>query len=432
MGSMSDLCGDIRSRYDLLSCESVTKKDGSVFILIRSSIAEQSNYLPHLNAVIDSGVVKLLSYHGRILQEEDAKESQILKQLNEGKLFLCLGIQETLDDSALKNVYSEPASDGSILYRSRGCSFYMENSLGPCANCQAFQWAFEEIQCKEQSDKVPIDETEDGSMPDQTEDEEFDDYDYDDNDEDWKEPKITMRIDSKNSPKKVIKRTYVDYSRNCEICLAKFNRKYAYDRHIRLHSTLMNLEESIECPICKISLTNRLHLNDHVKETHETAKGSCGICWKMLPRAKLTRHLSNHHKEATKKLLCPECGQKFNFPFELKYHIARYHDNGGEEYVVCEQCGKGLPHKRALKMHIQRVHEKNQTFPCLKCSKVFHLNFHLKKHLQIHSKVKPFKCALCNNCCARKDHVRAHIRRVHKREPCQGDVLLVSEETASE
>ncbi|QQP39415.1 Putative LOC100487802 (Silurana) [Caligus rogercresseyi] len=463
MGSMSDLCKDIRSSYDLLSCESVTKKDGSVFILIRSSLAEQSNYLPHLNAVIDSGVVKLLSYHGRVLKEENAKESQILKQLNEGKLFFCVGIQEVssliglsnnilknllpsfqdLDDSVLKDVYTEPSSNGSILYRSRNCSFYMENSPGVCIGCQALVWAFQEVHANDQGADSIMDEPEDWSMPEPIEEgEEIEDYGLDDNDDDdWKEPLEEFSLNDKcpecsetlhtSNINKHLK-TNIDFSAQCSICLQNFTRKCAYNRHIRLHSTLMNLEESIECPICKISLTNRMQLNDHIRDSHDAAQSSCGICWEILSREDLLKHIDKHQKQVSKKHLCPECGKKFNFPFELKYHVARYHDVGGEEFVVCDQCGKGLPHKRALTMHIQRVHKRNQVFPCHLCSKVFHLNHHLKKHVQIHSKVKPFKCALCNYCCARNDNVRIHIRRVHKREPCRDDVLLVSEVSGEE
>ncbi|QQP39420.1 Putative LOC100487802 (Silurana) [Caligus rogercresseyi] len=418
---MSDLCDDIRSRYDLLSCESVTKKDGSVFILIRSSIVEQSNYLPHLNAVIDSGVVKLLSYHGRILQEEDAKESQILKQLNEGKLFLCLGIQEVssliglsnniikspsiisdLDDSALKDVYSEPSSDGSILYRSRGCSFYMENSLGPCNSCQSFIHSIEGTEGH--SFKLDWDSYE------SNDEESLDNY------EDWEATSEAEEVLEGLKPlthSVKPKKTKDEGPIFCKICLRKFTRQSSLTVHYNIHAKIMNLEESIECPICQDSLRNRRFLNDHIRDVHDVSLSSCSICWEIFPRPELPLH----HRLCSRDRICPFCGLKFRFPFELKYHVAGNHDVGGKESVLCELCGKAVPHKQALTKHIRRSHKKSYAFPCHQCPKAFSLNYQLKKHLRIHTKEKPFKCVFCAYCSARKDNVRTHQRRVHKKEP---------------
>ncbi|CAB4066900.1 KRAB [Lepeophtheirus salmonis] len=472
MGSLSDIHDSLVSRYSSLeSCESIQKNDGSSFLLIRPSINKLSGYLPKLYVVVELETVKLLSYHGKVLKEEKLDGGHILDRINEGKLFMCLGIgNQTLNDSLLKDVYSEPSKrEGEIAFRSRQCSFFLENTPGLCNECQSllttlysiednfdndtldYDWSLSELKEEEDtfngqlydSQRMCLNDTEDNETKSELQEKPFNKDNMTFN-KCFKCLETFNNISLLNSHEQhclkdteFIEKYEISLSATCSIectiCLQKFTRKGSFIRHSNLHVERMNLNEVIHCPLCGQSLDNRRLLNAHIHESHDASTGCCGICFEIISNEHLSRHFEKRHNYNPKKHLCPECGQKFKFPGELQCHTAYAHDLGGEKSVVCDQCGKVLPHRKALTKHIRRSHDhdKTRTYACQKCDRVFFENYRLKKHLSIHTGLKPFKCSRCEYCCVRKDNVFIHLRRVHKILPTSNDVIIITDQIIS-
>ena len=47
----------------------------------------------------------------------------------------------------------------------------------------------------------------------------------------------------------------------------------------------------------------------------------------------------------------------------------------------------------------------------------------LKRHMLIHTGEKPFHCTECHTRFRRKQHLKVHINRVHKREPTAEELI---------
>ncbi|XP_040582913.1 uncharacterized protein [Lepeophtheirus salmonis] len=320
---------------------------------------------------------------------------------------MCLGIgNQTLNDSLLKDVYSEPSKgEGEIAFRSRQCSFFLENTPGLCNECQSLLTTLYSIEYNFDNDTLDND----WSFSElKEEDESFDDNtmtlnecskclktfnntsslnrhkrrclnDTVDNEEKSgfkEEDKVLFEENiSLNECSKCLKifnntsslnrheRSCLkdpDFAKNnkicksatrsieCSICLKKLTHK-GHLRHSNLHVERMNLNEGIHCPLCGHSLDNRRLLNAHIHESHDASKGCCGVCFKIVSNELLSRHFEKRHNCNSKKNLCSECGKKFKLSSDLQNHIAYVHDVGVEKSVVCEQCGKVLPNLTALK-----------------------------------------------------------------------------------
>uniref|UniRef100_A0A0K2TDA3 C2H2-type domain-containing protein n=1 Tax=Lepeophtheirus salmonis TaxID=72036 RepID=A0A0K2TDA3_LEPSM len=397
---------------------------------------------------------------------------------------MCLGIgNQTLNDSLVKHVYSEPSKgEGEIAFRSRKCSFFLENTPGLCSECQSLLTTLYNIKDNFDNDKLDNDWTlsefkqeeeafndniitlnecsnclkafnnisslnrhklkclnDSGDNEDKSDLIQEDEVFFEDNKIINECPKCLKTFNNTSSLNRHKRRCLKDpdFAKNkiicksaipsieCSICLKKLTHK-GHLHHSKLHDKRMNLNEVIHCPLCGHSIDNRRLLNAHIHDSHDASKGCCGVCFEIVSNEYLSRHFEKHHNCNPKKNLCSECGKKFKLPSDLQNHIAYVHDVKGEKYVVCEQCGEVLPDLTVLKGHIRRLHKK--TYTCHKCNKVFFENYRLKKHLKIHAGVKPYKCSRCNYCCVRKDNVFIHLRRVHKIIPTSNDVITIAEQ----
>ena len=67
---------------------------------------------------------------------------------------------------------------------------------------------------------------------------------------------------------------------------------------------------------------------------------------------------------------------------------------------------------------------------CLHCPKVFNRRVQLLNHLFMHSKLKPYHCATCNYANDRKGNVADHVKKVHKKEWTNNDIVIDKAELA--
>lgn len=59
---------------------------------------------------------------------------------------------------------------------------------------------------------------------------------------------------------------------------------------------------------------------------------------------------------------------------------------------------------------------KKATFKCTLCPRFFATTYGLEQHLQRHVEKRPFNCTECGNGFKRITHLKAHVRRIHRKE----------------
>ena len=248
--------------------------------------------------------------------------------------------------------------------------------------------------------------------------------------EEFSEPSQFIEHAQSCPSKKVIRKTKKEGDRKrkineadrkyrCRVCLRAFGSKNHFDRHMKKHEQRLNLQDEMACPECDVR-SKKIDLNEHYREKHDQNKGICLDCSKLFPVSELFYHVAKHFIN-TKKHLCNICGEKFRTPLDLRVHQS-YHDSK-ETSVVCDQCGKVYTHRKRLVRHIRVSHNKSKKYPCHLCDKVFYENHRLAKHLTIHSANKPFCCVHCPFRSVRRDNVLLHVRKIHKKESRDSDVI---------
>lgn len=148
-------------------------------------------------------------------------------------------------------------------------------------------------------------------------------------------------------------------------------------------------------------------------DTYECVNGQyrCSICGCFYKnRDSLSRHLVRH--KATSKLKCPYCPRQFYFNRDLNFHM-KHHIEPTAEYR-CEICSKNYSSKSALKKHAD-LHTNSKKFKCTfdGCSMAFARKFTLENHLRTHDDVRPFKCSRCNASFIQKNILQRHLKITH-------------------
>ncbi|XP_040570763.1 uncharacterized protein [Lepeophtheirus salmonis] len=477
MGSLSDIRDNLVSRYSSLgSCDSIQKNDGSTFLLIRPSTYELSGYLPKLYVVVELGTVKLLSYHGKILKEEKLDGGEILDCLNEGKLFMCLGIgHQTLNDSLLKDVYSEPSKgEGEIAFRSRKCSFFLENTPGLCNECQTLLTTLNNMEDSYENDTMDYDWTLSELKEEDDDHEAFNDSTY------------TMTLNE------------------CSKCLKTFKSASSLNRHKRrcLNEPGVNEEKSKlkeeafndntitvnVCSKCLKTFKNTSSLNRHkrrcpndpgineqkseLKQEEETFNednmtfNECSKCLKTFNDiSSFNRHerrclkdpdfdeedeisqSESQHQPETRSIDCPICLQKFttksSFMRHSNLHVKRMNLN---EVINCPLCGHSLENRKLLNAHIHKSHDASKgccgicfeiisndqlsrhfdkrhsliqkKHLCSECGQKFRFPSDLQNHIAYAHDVGGEKSVVCDQCgkvLVHRKSLTRHIRRFHNK-----------------
>ena len=90
--------------------------------------------------------------------------------------------------------------------------------------------------------------------------------------------------------------------------------------------------------------------------------------------------------------MCIWCHRKFISKQGLKRHLEIH---TGDKRYRCKICDKKFTQSTALLVHNRR-HTGEKPFRCLKCGKCFAQSGALKLHSRVHSGEKPYKCSICN------------------------------------
>lgn len=226
-----------------------------------------------------------------------------------------------------------------------------------------------------------------------------------------------------------------------------------------------------DCGICGIVLKSRTALKKHIKTNHKkfqksnSKKGgskekyvtnkryNCPSCsYSSQRRDKLDKHMEKHvlldgvhpcgkkrhkpealpqrHRHNAEEYKCPHCPYSCTVYKALKKH-QKLHAAGIEHNLVklsCKICGKDRATENEMQKHMKK-HRNDEHFLCDLCN---FSSVQLKKiiqHRRMHTGEKPHLCPHCSYRSARRDNLRSHVRRMHKRENMYIDTFNPNEET---
>lgn len=232
----------------------------------------------------------------------------------------------------------------------------------------------------------------------------------------------------------------------CEICNIDFHSKYYLIKHNKKeHIAVVNRE----CPECKKVLKTEYTYERHMKAHTDEKLFQCKHCGKgfMQPR-NMRIHEAKHTGPVERSFLCDMCGESFLGFTHLRVHQGKKHAiEVSKAYqkrsYICPVCGKGFSYK-GLENHFNKHTEeekkasplirypvkvgttkivrststrsKKATFKCTLCPRFFATTYGLEQHLQRHVEKRPFNCTECGNGFKRITHLKAHVRRIHRKE----------------
>ncbi|XP_029633148.1 claspin [Octopus sinensis] len=198
----------------------------------------------------------------------------------------------------------------------------------------------------------------------------------------------------------------------CDYCTVK---KVNWYKHRKKHLGL----RPHSCIKCNYKATTSSNLKRHMAIHADLREYKCNQCSHYFrQKIHLERHMKYKHEE--KKIRCPLCTYVCaNENPDLKIHIKRRHvtsesTDGAMQAFTCGECGLVTMSKKDLKQHA-KFHRKGPELKlfCEQCSFVTDCESRLRRHVLTHTKVKPFKCGLCEYRGSQKEHVLRHMKSRH-------------------
>ncbi|GAB6031112.1 hypothetical protein CHUAL_007920 [Chamberlinius hualienensis] len=205
---------------------------------------------------------------------------------------------------------------------------------------------------------------------------------------------------------------------NCGECGTLLKSRSSLRKHInKFHNPNVGEQDEevnqiYQCQTCSYQTSRRdkldKHLRKHLAEGYSTtgkkrSKSSAGFPQRM-------RHAAEEYK-------CHMCPYKCTIEKALRKHH-KLHMSGSKQFVVkvsCQICGKDRSTEADLRKHMKK-HRSGKEFQCDICG--FN-SVQLKKiiqHRRMHTGEKPHLCPHCTYRSSRRDNLRSHVRRMHKKE----------------
>ncbi|XP_018494123.1 RE1-silencing transcription factor [Galendromus occidentalis] len=180
---------------------------------------------------------------------------------------------------------------------------------------------------------------------------------------------------------------------------------------LTLNSTDANGVQTYRCPSCSYSTHRRDKLDKHaMKHVLQDGFHPCGKK-RHRPEAPPQRHRHN-----AEEYHCPYCPYGCTVYKALIKH-EKMHLQGKETplKISCKVCGKDRSSEDDMNKHM-RKHRQGENFGCDICD---FTSIQLKKviqHRRMHTGEKPHLCPHCSYRSARRDNLRSHVRRMHKKD----------------
>lgn len=135
---------------------------------------------------------------------------------------------------------------------------------------------------------------------------------------------------------------------------------------------------------------------------------SCEICNKRFAgRSTVIYHRRAHTGERPHG--CSTCGKKFMRPDALRQHMMCH---TGERRHQCSVCSRKFATKSTLNKHVQshkETTEKETSFSCDVCHKVFQSETQLTLHSRVHNSCRPLRCPVCHKSFRYQDSLTKHL-----------------------
>ncbi|KAK3857840.1 hypothetical protein Pcinc_035930 [Petrolisthes cinctipes] len=170
-------------------------------------------------------------------------------------------------------------------------------------------------------------------------------------------------------------------------------------------------------PLCHFTTTKRdaydLHMASHIADG-----------WTPTGKKRQNKNPLQRHRYNKEELTCPLCDYACTVEKAFRRHL-KTHETGFRgpiSKISCCICGKDRPSEGEMKKHMKK-HRCGKYYRCDICK---FQTVQLKKliqHRRMHTGEKPHLCPFCPYRAARRDNLRSHVRRMHKRENMYGDTF---------
>ncbi|RZF42281.1 hypothetical protein LSTR_LSTR003899 [Laodelphax striatellus] len=143
-----------------------------------------------------------------------------------------------------------------------------------------------------------------------------------------------------------------------------------------------------------------------VETVEDRTTYECLICGKVI-----INHKGNfkQHVRSHTDFCCKVCGKKFNDALRLKKH-SELHTK--KKTYKCDVCPKAFRVPHHLAMHKERAHMSVKKYNCTNCDRVFASRGELMSHIRWShmGPERPFECELCQKTFAYKNNLKIHMR----------------------
>ncbi|XP_013787726.1 zinc finger protein 845-like [Limulus polyphemus] len=231
---------------------------------------------------------------------------------------------------------------------------------------------------------------------------------------------------------------------DCGECGAMMKSRAALKKHIKGYHSKRKMSKSkksknvdvdsspsnqiYSCPSCSYTSQRRDKLDKHIQK-HVLQEGY-HPCGKRRHKPETPPLRYKHNAEEYKCSLCPYTCTVYK---ALRKH-QKVHNSGNKYFTIkvsCKICGKDRPTDADLEKHMKK-HRNDKHFLCDICN---FASIQLKKiiqHRRMHTGEKPHLCPHCTYRSARRDNLRSHVRRMHKRENVYIDTFNPADEPTKE
>lgn len=226
---------------------------------------------------------------------------------------------------------------------------------------------------------------------------------------------------------------------DCGECGVVFKNRALFKKHMKINHTKPLKSKSkkssskekyvtnkrYNCPSCSYSSQRRDKLDKHM-EKHVLLDGvhPCG------KKRHKPEALPQRHRHNAEEYRCTQCSYSCTVHKALRKH-QKIHASGHEQVIIklsCKICGKDRATESEMQKHMKK-HRFNDKFKCDMCP---FESVQLKKiiqHRRMHTGEKPHLCPHCSYRSARRDNLRSHVRRMHKRPNMYIDTFNPNEES---
>lgn len=117
-----------------------------------------------------------------------------------------------------------------------------------------------------------------------------------------------------------------------------------------------------------------------------------------------SKSICQNGQNKQKSFECGECGKVFNAHYNLTRHMPVH---TGARPFICKICGKGFRQASTLCRH-KIIHTTEKPHKCHTCGKAFNRSSTLNTHTRIHAGYKPFVCEYCGKGFHQKGNYKNH------------------------